>query len=247
MWKILRHYGIPEKIVNIIKWLYDGSISAVRIDEILSKEVLITTGVLQGDTLAPFLFIIVLDCVLQNTEATTGLQTHPNEMLPDLDFADDIVLLNQGEIEALEHFRTIEYSAKKVGLSINYDKTKIMIRNVENPRTEVIEGKTVIKIAENKYLEVVDHFKYLGAYITNCHKKFKRRKGLAWSQFWKLTTIWKSKDISLSVKLHLFDSLILSIIFYNSETWVTTKVMKKRNIFLRHKLLSIYARDKKNR
>ena len=70
-------------------------------------------------------------------------------------------------------------------------------------------------------------FKYLGAYITNCHTDFKRRKGLAWSQFWKLTTVWKSKDISLSVKLHLFDSLILSIIFYNSETWVTTKVMKK--------------------
>ena len=38
---------------------------------------------------------------------------------------------------------------------------------------------------------------------------------------------WKSKDISLPVKLHLFDSLILSIIFYNSETWVTTKAMKK--------------------
>ena len=108
--------------------------------------------------MAPFLFIIVLDYVLQNTEATTGLQTHPNEMLSDLDFADDIVLLDQGEIEALEHFRTIESSAKKVGLSMNYDKTKIMIRNVENPRTEVIEGKTVIKIAESKYLEVVDDF-----------------------------------------------------------------------------------------
>ena len=80
-------------------------------------------------------------------------------MLPDLDLAVDIVLLDQGEIEALEHFQTIEYSAKKVGLSINYDKTKIMIRSVENPRTEVIEGKTVIKIVENKYLEVVDDFK----------------------------------------------------------------------------------------
>ena len=54
MWKILRHYGIPVKIVNIIKCLYDGSISAVCIDGILSKEFLITTGVLQGDTLAPF-------------------------------------------------------------------------------------------------------------------------------------------------------------------------------------------------
>ena len=54
-----------------------------------------------------------------------------------------------------------------------------MIRNVDNPRTEVIEGKTVIKIVENKYMEVVDDFKYLGGCITNCHTEFKRRKGLA--------------------------------------------------------------------
>ena len=134
----------------------------------------ITTGVLQGDTLAPFLFIIVLDYILQNTEATTG--THLDELLPDLDFTNDIVLLDQGEMEDLEHFRTI---AKKVGLSINYDKTKIMIRNIGNPRIEVIEEQIVINIAD------------------------------------------------LSVKLHLFDSLIVSVLFYNSETWVTKKVMKK--------------------
>ena len=147
--------------------------------------------------------------------------------MPDLDFADDIVLLDQGEMEASEHFRTIESSAKKVGLSINQDKTKMMIKDIENPRTEVINGKTVIKMAENTYLEVVDNFKYLGAYIANCHADFKRRKGLAWTQFWKLATVWKSKELSLKVKLQLFDSLILSILFYNSETWVTTKVMKK--------------------
>ena len=100
MWIILRYYGIPDKIVNIIKCLYEGSTSAVRVDGSLSKEFLITTGVLQEDTLAPFLFVVVLDYVLWNTEARTGLQTHSDELLPDLDFADDIVLLDQGEMEA---------------------------------------------------------------------------------------------------------------------------------------------------
>ena len=81
-----------------------GSTSAVRIAGILSQEFLITSGVLQGDILAPFWFIIVLDYVLQNTEATTGLQKHPDELLHYRDFADDIVLLDQGEMEVLEHF-----------------------------------------------------------------------------------------------------------------------------------------------
>ena len=41
-----------------------------------------------------FLFIIILDFLLQNTEITTGLQTHPDEFLSDLDFADDTLLLD---------------------------------------------------------------------------------------------------------------------------------------------------------
>ena len=149
MWKIVRYYGIPEKIVNTIKCLYEGSTLAVRVNGSLSKAFPITNGVLQGDTLAPVLFIIVLDYVLRNTEATTGLQTHSDELFPDLNFADDTVLLDQGEVKALEHFQIIESSAKKVGLSINYDKTKIMIKNIENTRTEVLDGKTVIKKTEN--------------------------------------------------------------------------------------------------
>ena len=95
IWKILRNYGVPEKIVNIIKCLYDGSISAVRVDGILSKEFLVTTGDFQGDTLAPFLFIIILDFVTQKTETTRGLKTHPAELLPDLEFADDTVKMKQ--------------------------------------------------------------------------------------------------------------------------------------------------------
>ena len=46
-------------------------------------------------------------------------------------------------------------------------KTKTMIRNIDNPRAAVIEGKLVMKVAENTALEVVDDFKYLDAYIAN--------------------------------------------------------------------------------
>ena len=64
MWNILRHYGIPEKIVNAIRCLYDNSTCKVWVDNQPSEPFLVTTGVLQVDTLAPFLFVIVLDYVL---------------------------------------------------------------------------------------------------------------------------------------------------------------------------------------
>jgi hypothetical protein len=55
---ILRHYGIPEQIVAAIRVLYDESTSRVYVEGEFSEAFKITTGVLQGDVLAPFLFIL---------------------------------------------------------------------------------------------------------------------------------------------------------------------------------------------
>lgn len=48
MFAFLRHYCIPEQIVNAIGVLYDNSKSRVYVD-------------VQDDVLAPFLFIIIID------------------------------------------------------------------------------------------------------------------------------------------------------------------------------------------
>ena len=105
MFAILRHYGIPEKIVHAIRTLYENSTSKVLVDGKTSAEFKTTTGVLQGDVLAPFLFIIVIDYVMRNSEGSYGFVTHlkeitrtridkPDQKLNDLDYADDIALLS---------------------------------------------------------------------------------------------------------------------------------------------------------
>ena len=79
----------------------------------------ITAGVLQGDTLAPFLFVIVLDYALR--KALTGREEglgftitprkssrHPKEVLADLDFADDIALLSDLIEEGQELLLSVE-------------------------------------------------------------------------------------------------------------------------------------------
>ena len=89
-----------------------------------------------------------------------------------------------------------------------------MIRNVDNPRTEVIEGKLVMEVAEITAQEVVGGFKYLDAYIANCHVDFNRcMQRTCMEPVLEVVTVWKSKEISLSLTLRVFDSIILSIIF----------------------------------
>ena len=60
----------------------------VSVNGNLSTELEITTDVLQGDTLAPFLFIIVLDYILIETTTDQDIITHIEEQFffPDLDF-----------------------------------------------------------------------------------------------------------------------------------------------------------------
>ena len=89
----------------------------------------ITAGVLQGDTLAPFLFIIVLDYALRKAisgkEEELGFtiqprksRRHPKQVLTDLDFADDISLLSDEIDQAQTLLSNVERECKKVGLGL---------------------------------------------------------------------------------------------------------------------------------
>ena len=57
MFKILHAYGIPEQLDNAIK-------DARVLSSDGTEPFQVTSGVLQGDTLAPYLFIIVVDYAL---------------------------------------------------------------------------------------------------------------------------------------------------------------------------------------
>ena len=62
--KILLAYGIPPTIVKLIENLYDGTIAKIITEDGFTEAFLILAGVMQGDTLAPYLFIIVIDYVM---------------------------------------------------------------------------------------------------------------------------------------------------------------------------------------
>ena len=103
---ILRAYGIPEKIVSALAATYSETQAKVRTPDGDTESFQILAGVLQGDTLAPFLFIIALDYALRSAisgqEVKMGFtltkkasRRIPAKMLTDLDFADNISLLSE--------------------------------------------------------------------------------------------------------------------------------------------------------
>ena len=61
MFKILITYGIPPKLVDVIKIMYENNSATVLTQEGETEFFELTTGILQGDPLAPFLFVTLLD------------------------------------------------------------------------------------------------------------------------------------------------------------------------------------------
>ena len=65
MEQILLAYGLPKETVGAITILYRNTKAKVRSPDRDTEYFDIIAGVLQGDTLAPYLFIICLDYVLR--------------------------------------------------------------------------------------------------------------------------------------------------------------------------------------
>ena len=64
---ILRAYGIPEAIVRLIDGIYTGTKAKVVTADGITEIFDILAGVLQGDTLALYLFIVVIDYIMTVT------------------------------------------------------------------------------------------------------------------------------------------------------------------------------------
>ena len=93
--------------------MYSGTKARVTTADGDTDQFNITAGVLQGDTLAPFLFIIVMDYAMRKAlgdkENDLGFtltprksRRNPKVAIADTDFADDIALLADAVKEAQE-------------------------------------------------------------------------------------------------------------------------------------------------
>ena len=106
-----------------------------------------------------------------------------------------------------------------------------------------------IKLDETEITKV-EEYKYLGQMVSfsdKTSKELKIRRANAWKAFWAQRKILLSK-MKLSTKMRIFNSTILPIMSYGSQTWATTKKqLKKLNTTLHsmlRKILGIRLKDK---
>ena len=151
LWELLRYYGVPEKLTNIIRDSYEGMTCRVVHGRQLTDAFQVKTGVRQGCFLSPLLFLLAVDWVMKTSTAQrrNGIQWTLWTQLDDLDFADDLALLSHTQQQMQEKTNTIAETSARLGLKIHRGKSKLLKVNAENTTPIRLEG--------------VESFTYLGS------------------------------------------------------------------------------------
>ena len=102
----------------------------------------------------------------------------------------------------------------------------MVLQSTRGKQVQMITKKTSLYPSTLMRKTEISHktFTYQGEVISEKSTRtdnVKRRIGLAMGGMQKVTSIWKSKEITTETKIELYRVMILSIATYSSESWIT--------------------------
>ena len=169
---ILSQYNVPNCLISDIIQMYSDTSACVSTELGLTEWFKTTSGVLQGDTLSLYLFIVLLDYALKKTlQDNVGFvvrrrngSRHPAIDIGALAYADDICLPAESIDDVEYSLHRLETSAAEIGLTINYNKTKVMHLGQASVRH--------ICFANGDPVDSCDKFECLGVPTSNAETVF---------------------------------------------------------------------------
>ena len=224
---ILSQYNVPNCLISDIIQMYSDTSACVSTELGPTEWFKTTSGVLQGDTLSPYLFIVLLDYALKKTlQDDVGFvickrnsRRHPAIYIGILAYADDICLLAESIDDVECSLHRLETSAAKIGLTINYNKTKAVHLGQASVRH--------VRFANGDPVDSCDKFEYLGVPTSNTETVFRSRLSKAWAAETKLRSIFNSKAND-AIKNGLCRSAVESILLYGLECLPLTSTLQDK-------------------
>ena len=248
MWQLLSKYGIPDKMVALLKAMYTNMKATVELNGIRTDEFDVTNGLRQGCVISCTLFNLFFDRVM--TEAREGYRgdvvlayrtglnllgdrrfrrkpdgTRANEKLVDIvdmEFADDMGAPAHTEDRLQQFVTAFNEAATRWGLTVSIGKTQVL--DQPDKTTARTTGTRPSPISINgQCLEEVSAFTYLGSTLTNdaeVDTEVTTRIGKACKVWAGLRgPVFNCKSLTASTKLQVFRGAVMPALLYGAETW----------------------------
>ena len=220
LWQKLARKGLSSKIINILISLYSKAKMSIKIGDQISMSVNISEGVLQGEVLSPIIFALFLADLLDFLEGKgiEGVNISCNYNITLLAYADDLVFLASSSVGIKKLLRALHEYCTLNFLSLNPDKSKIIVfkKGGQKPEYNFYYG--------NIKIEVVNEYIYLGICFSNSGLYEKAAKiiiakaNLAAAST--ISLLGSTKFLIAWSKVNLlFDSLVSSLISHASPVW----------------------------
>lgn len=264
LWKLLARYGIPERLILIIRNMHEGMKAKLNLDVGMSDEIPVNNGLRQGCVKAPVLFNVFFAAVMfeafHDVEENAGigvrfrmagklwdvrhLQTKQarEEFIRELCYADDCALVSHSQEELQLFMSRVNVASKKYGLTISFQKTEVM-KQATGLDSKANDEATTIELEDDwvGVLKVVDNFTYLGSTMSNdvsLDKEISKRLNKAGTSFCNLWhRVWKPGGISLPTKMAVYRACVLSVLLYGAQTWNTYRRHIRRLETFHHRCL----------
>ena len=221
LWKILQKIGVSSKLIKMFKAVYSQVHGCVKWNSVFSELFQCPLGVRQGASESPTLFSFYISYAADyiRERGQHGIQFLPGtKEVFLLLFADDVVLLSTTPVGLQNQISNLEYISRKLGLTVNTGKTKVMVFRRGGYLTD---GEKWFLSGEQ--LEPVNRYKYLGymfstklsASVALEHQTVKAKQKVIQL----IKTMKNLRSLNTFVFFKLFDAQVTPALMYGAEIW----------------------------
>ena len=220
----LRRYGIPQPMLDMISGLFQDRSFYVRDCGGCSEPRPQNSGISQGCTLSPMLFVMVMSVLLHDAVASLGDDAkcaYEKGDLNDVVYADDTLLMGGSDKFVTEYLHAVAAAGKKYGMDLHWGKFQVL----------PIQCSPVISAENGVALPLKTRMEYLGTILSgDVHdaQELNRRIGMARADFLALSRAWKHSGLSQRRKLILYSSLVEAKLLYALSTLIFTMSSKRQ-------------------
>lgn len=220
IWQKLHTEGLSGKMIRIIRALYKLAKCRIRVNCDYTEEIRKTKGILQGDSLSPLIFILVvadINTFLKN-KGFEGIQINSNTEIILLMYADDLVIFSHSKIDLQKKINAVQEYCQINKLEVNTQKTKIIIfrKKGKLPKNDKFfySGAPIEVVKSFTYLRVV--FSSSGLFRNHMEQALTKTK-IALANVKHIMVAAKME--SWKDRMQLYESVVKVTLLYAAEVW----------------------------